>query len=59
MYPSQQAERFNIRLPAGVRDRLKEVAAENRRSMNSELVVIIEKALFSQSPETQNGSVTA
>lgn len=59
MYPSQETDRFNIRLPAGIRDRLKEVANENRRSMNSELVFIIEKALFPQSPETKNGSVTA
>ncbi|PZO78437.1 MAG: hypothetical protein DI629_12100 [Mesorhizobium amorphae] len=37
-FPSQLAERFQIRMPDGLRDRLREAAAESGRSMNSEIV---------------------
>jgi hypothetical protein len=37
-YPSQRAEQFVIRFEAeGIRDRLKELAALNRRSLNAEI----------------------
>lgn len=44
-YPSEQAERFNVRLPDGLRERLRASAAENRRSMNAELVFHLDRAL--------------
>ncbi|AHD09998.1 Arc family DNA-binding protein [Phaeobacter gallaeciensis] len=37
-YPSELAERFQVRLPEGMRDRIKAAAAENNRSMNAEIV---------------------
>ena len=44
MFPSDVAERFMLRLPDGLRDRIREVAARNRRSMNSEIVLHLERA---------------
>ena len=37
-YPSQLAERFQIRLPDGMRDRLRYAAEMSGRSMNAEIV---------------------
>lgn len=37
-YPSQLAERFQVRMPDGLRDRIAEAAKANNRSMNSEIV---------------------
>lgn len=42
-YPSQLAERFQIRLPDGLRDRIRNAAAENNRSMNAEIVAALEE----------------
>ncbi|TAY68440.1 Arc family DNA-binding protein [Rhizobium leguminosarum] len=59
MYPSQQAERFQVRLPDGLRERLKEVAQENRRSMNAEIVFHLERALFDRMEMKKGGEVSA
>ncbi|MDX3805286.1 MAG: Arc family DNA-binding protein [Bosea sp. (in: a-proteobacteria)] len=39
---------FGVRLPDGLRDKLKHSAAQNRRSMNAELIVHLEAALANQ-----------
>lgn len=39
------AEKFVVRLPFGMRRIIAEVARRNRRSMNSEIVAILESAL--------------
>lgn len=52
-------EQYIVRMPDGMRERIKEIAADNRRSMNSEIIVMLERAVQQQSPETKNGSVTA
>ena len=44
-YPSQQADRFIIRLPDGWREAMKAEAARNRRSMNAEFLAAIETAM--------------
>ncbi len=44
-FPSHEMDRFNIRLPAGMRDAIAERAKRNGRSMNSEIVQILEDAL--------------
>lgn len=49
-YPSQEMDRFNVRLPAGMRDAIAERAKINGRSMNSEIVQILQDAL-DYSPE--------
>lgn len=41
-------DRFNVRLPAGMRDAIAERAKANGRSMNSEIVQILEDALNAQ-----------
>lgn len=46
-YPSQEMDRFNVRLPTGMRDAIAERAKENGRSMNSEIIDMIGKALIS------------
>lgn len=43
-YPSQLAERFQIRMPDGLRDRLREAADASGRSMNSEIVARLEES---------------
>lgn len=42
-YPSETQERFIIRLPDGMRERIKAKAEANGRSMNAEIVVALEK----------------
>lgn len=44
-FPSQLAERFQVRLPDGMRDRLKAAAEANKRSMNTEIVARLELSL--------------
>lgn len=41
-FPSQDADRINFRVPDGLRERLKDVAATNGRSMNAEIVARLE-----------------
>lgn len=38
-YPSEEAERFQIRLPDGLRDEISAAASANCRSMNSEIII--------------------
>ncbi|MCD1266075.1 hypothetical protein B5M44_19190 [Shinella sumterensis] len=51
-YPSQLAERFQIRLPDGLRDRIRASAATNNRSMNAEIVNALEFA-FPEPPKIE------
>jgi plasmid stability protein len=39
----RESDKFMLRLPDGMRDRIKAVAAENGRSMNAEIVATLEK----------------
>jgi hypothetical protein len=41
--PGQGAESFNVRLPAGMRDRIKIAADANARSMNAEIIATLEE----------------
>lgn len=41
-YPSELAERFQVRLPPGLRDRIKADAEKHGRSMNAEIVARLE-----------------
>ncbi|HBT3179505.1 TPA: Arc family DNA-binding protein [Klebsiella aerogenes] len=54
-YPSQMQDKFNLRFPDGMRDAVAERAKSNGRSMNSEIVQIIEDAL-SGAPAVSIGS---
>lgn len=41
----QQADKFVIRLPEGMRDRIRQNAEANRRTMNAEILHYIDKAI--------------
>lgn len=43
-YPSEEAERFQVRMPPGLRDRIKIAAEKSNRSMNAEIVRTLEEA---------------
>ncbi|WP_187969219.1 Arc family DNA-binding protein [Aquibium microcysteis] len=42
-YPSEAAERFQVRMPPGLRDRIKAAADANSRSMNTEIVATLDE----------------
>ena len=44
-YPSSKAEQYIVRFPQGMRERIKARAAENMRSMNSEIVLMLQRGL--------------
>jgi len=46
-YPSEAAERFQVRMPLGLRDRIKAASEAEGRSMNTEIV----RALLRAFPE--------
>lgn len=41
-YPSDKQDKFMLRLPDGMRDRIKAAAEANNRSMNAEIVATLE-----------------
>lgn len=43
--PSRGSDQFNLRFPEGMRDRLKQAAAENGRSMNAEIIQRLQETL--------------
>ena len=44
--PSDLADKFMLRMPDGMRDRLKAAAKENGRSMNAEIIARLERSFF-------------
>ncbi|WP_290606769.1 Arc family DNA-binding protein, partial [Arsenophonus sp. ENCA] len=44
-YPSQEMDRFNIRMPDGMREAIADIAEQNGRSMNTEIVMILQEAI--------------
>lgn len=54
----QQQEKYIVRMPDGMRDRIKEEAERNCRSMNAEIVFHLQRALFDPL-EMKKGSVSA
>lgn len=48
MFPSERADKMMIRLPDGMRDRIRDKAKANRRTMNSEVVHYIDRALAAE-----------
>lgn len=45
----QNADKLMLRLPAGLRDRVRSAARQNHRSMNAEVIVHLERALCGSS----------
>lgn len=50
--PSKQLDQFVVRLPDGMRDRIKAAAAANNRSMNAEIVAVLQEHYPEQPPTT-------
>lgn len=48
MKTNRAAEKYILRLPDGMRDRIRERAAANRRSMNAEIIHYLDRALADQ-----------
>lgn len=53
-FPSQEMDRFNVRLPAGMREAIAERAKINGRSMNAEIVQILDDALSCSDDDLQD-----
>lgn len=45
VYSSRTADKFVVRLPDGMRERIAEVARNHHRSMNSEIIARLEKSM--------------
>ena len=50
-YPSEMLDQYMVRFPEGMRDRLKDAAATNKRSMNAEILARLETS-FALDPES-------
>lgn len=48
-YPSATADKFVVRLPDGMREQIAEVARNNHRSMNSEIISRLEASILTES----------
>jgi plasmid stability protein len=44
-YPSETADKFVVRLPDGMRERIKDKASRNHRTMNAEILHVLDRAL--------------
>ncbi|GLK78044.1 hypothetical protein GCM10008171_32980 [Methylopila jiangsuensis] len=49
--PSRKLDQYIVRFPHGMRDRLKSLAAENKRSLNAEIVARLEDSFAFNDPE--------
>ncbi len=52
-YPSDQQDQFMLRLPNGLRDRIKAYAKQHNRSMNAEIIRILEREFPEPFPLTE------
>ncbi|WP_120993114.1 Arc family DNA-binding protein [Stutzerimonas urumqiensis] len=48
VYSSRTADKFVVRLPEGMRERIADVARSHHRSMNSEIIARLEQSLFQE-----------
>ncbi|WP_425909044.1 Arc family DNA-binding protein [Nitrobacter sp. TKz-YC02] len=48
--PSRKLDQYIVRFPDGMRDRLKDAAAANKRSLNAEIIARLEASLFDTAP---------
>lgn len=55
---SRTADKFVIRLPDGLRDRISEVARDHRRSMNSEIIARLMQSIESEARSTLTDAIT-
>lgn len=50
-YNSRTADKFVVRLPDGLREKIASVAKESNRSMNSQIITVLERGLDIESSE--------
>ena len=48
-YSSRTADKFVVRLPEGMRERIADVARSHHRSMNSEIIARLEQSMLQES----------
>jgi hypothetical protein len=58
-FPSQGLDKFVLRLPMGMRDRIGAAARANNRSMNSEIVARLEQSFAVMDDKTEKRSKLA
>jgi hypothetical protein len=58
-FPSQGLDKFVLRLPTGMRERIGGAARANNRSMNSEIVARLEQSFDQESGQTDKRSKLA
>lgn len=56
-YPSETQERFIVRLPDGMRDRIAEAAKANNRSMNSEITLRLQSSFDAPAMASQGHTI--
>ncbi|WP_293795051.1 Arc family DNA-binding protein [uncultured Bosea sp.] len=56
---SRQSDKFMVRLPEGMRERLAAAARANRRSMNAELIVHLETALAASNSQPAKPAIAS
>lgn len=54
LYSSRTADKFVVRLPDGMRERIADVARNHHRSMNSEIISRLEQSLFQEGTPDSN-----
>jgi plasmid stability protein len=59
LFSSRTAEKFVVRLPDGMRERIAEVARNHHRSMNSEIISRLEQSLFHEGMIGENSPLLA
>lgn len=47
-FPSQTQDKFTVRFPDGMRDKIAEIAKKNNRSMNSEIICMLEREIMNE-----------
>ena len=55
-YPSRHMDQFQLRLPKGWREQIKQEAAKNHRPMNSEIIAAIETAMRIKGVQLESAS---
>jgi plasmid stability protein len=58
-YPSDKQDKFMLRLPDGMRERIKAVAATNNRSMNAEIVATLQEKYPEPTVDDVKAALTA
>lgn len=51
-FPSAKQDQYMLRLPDGMRDRLKAEAEKNKRTLNSEIIARLDDSLLAEQLET-------